>query len=135
MQENVRNELKQTFRPEFLNRVDEIIVFHSLDAENIRQITDIILKSVAARLDERDIHLEVTDEAKDFLSKEGFDPTYGARPLRRTIQRRVEDNLSEEIIAGRIKLGDHVKLEMRDGALHFEQIPTVKTSEEQTAAE
>lgn len=122
MQENVKNELKTTFRPEFLNRVDEIIVFHSLDEKDIRQITDIILTSVAKRLDERDIHLVVTDEAKQYLATEGYDPAFGARPLRRTIQRRVEDNLSEEILAGRIKLGDTVKVDLKDDKLTFESV-------------
>lgn len=99
-------ELKRTFRPEFLNRVDELIVFHPLDEENILRIAGLMVQSVAARLAERDIHLTWDDEALQFLAKEGFDPTYGARPLRRAIQRMVEDDLSEEILSGRVALGD-----------------------------
>jgi ATP-dependent Clp protease ATP-binding subunit ClpC len=108
MKERMLDELKKTFRPEFLNRIDEVIVFHALEKEHTRKIVDLMLDKVAARLGEKDIHIEITDAARDFLAKEGFDPHYGARPLRRAIQRIVEDGLSEEILSGNIKLGDNV---------------------------
>ncbi len=122
MKENVLDELKRTFRPEFLNRIDEIIVFHALEEEHTRQIIKLMLGSVAKRLDERDVHLEVTPEAEEFLAKEGFDVTYGARPLRRAIQRMVEDSLSEELLAGRVKIGDRVLADVENGKLVFRNL-------------
>ncbi|MFU0800042.1 MAG: ATP-dependent Clp protease ATP-binding subunit [Xylanivirga thermophila] len=119
MKENVLEELKRTFRPEFLNRLDEIIVFHSLEQQHIRRIVDLMLKNVAKRLEEKDIHIEVTDAVKDYMAQEGFDPVYGARPLRRTIQRLLEDNIAEEILAGRIKVGDKVLVDVKEGKLTF----------------
>ncbi len=121
MKDNILDELKKTFRPEFLNRIDETIVFHSLDDEDLRKIVRLMLHNVAKRLAEQDIHLEVTDAAQEYMSKEGFDVTYGARPLRRVIQRMIEDNLSEEILAGRIKIGDRVKVDYRDNKLVFDK--------------
>jgi len=108
MKERMLEEMKKTFRPEFLNRIDEVIVFHALEKEHTRKIVDLMLEKVSARLAEKDIHIEVSEAARDYLTKEGFDPHYGARPLRRAIQRMVEDGLSEEILSGNIKLGDNV---------------------------
>ena len=119
MKENVMNELKQTFRPEFINRVDEIIVFHPLEQEHARRIVDLMLHSVAQRLEEKEIYLEVTDAARDHLAKEGFDTMYGARPLRRAIQRLVEDSLAEEILSGKVKIGQKVKLDFEQKQLTF----------------
>jgi ATP-dependent Clp protease ATP-binding subunit ClpC len=102
----VNEELKQYFRPEFLNRLDEIIVFRQLNKEEVKQIAEIMLKDVFSRLTEREITLEVTDKFKDRLIEEGFNPSYGARPLRRAIMRLLEDVLAEEILSGRIKEGD-----------------------------
>ena len=133
MKETVMEELRRSFRPEFLNRIDETIVFHSLEAEHTRKIVDLMLKSVIKRLAEKDIYLEVTDEVCEHLAKEGFDPVYGARPLRRAIQRMVEDSLSEEILGGKIAIGDHVRCEMHDGALRF--APAVEKQAIKTAAE
>jgi len=93
MKDRVLDELKRTFRPEFLNRIDEIIVFHSLNKEHIRAIVSLMVNEVNERLTEKGITIEVTDAAKDLLAKEGFDPMFGARPLRRVIQRRIEDRL------------------------------------------
>ncbi len=117
MKERMLEELKKTFRPEFLNRIDEVVVFHALEQAHTRKIVDLMLEKVAARLKEKDIHIEITDAARDFLAREGFDPHYGARPLRRAIQRTVEDGLSEEILSGRIKLGDNVLAEVEDTKL------------------
>jgi ATP-dependent Clp protease ATP-binding subunit ClpC len=102
----VNEELKQYFRPEFLNRLDEIIVFRQLSKEEVTQIADIMLKEVFGRLTEKGITLEVSDRFKDRLIKEGYSPSYGARPLRRAIMRLLEDSLAEEILSGRIKDGD-----------------------------
>lgn len=117
MKSRVMDELKHTFRPEFLNRLDDIIVFHSLNETQIRQIVELMLKGVEKMLLEKNINLTVTDEAKDYLAKEGFDPVYGARPLRRAIQQKVEDALSEEILAGNISIGDNVEAYMKEKKL------------------
>ena len=105
---NVMSELKREFRPEFLNRIDEIIVFNKLTEKEIKQIIDIMLKRVAKRLKEQKIELEVTEELKDFLVKKGTDAAYGARPLRRAIQNYLEDKLAEEMLDGKIKKGSKV---------------------------
>jgi ATP-dependent Clp protease ATP-binding subunit ClpC len=101
----VNEELKQYFRPEFLNRLDEIIVFRQLKEDEIKEISDIMLKEVFTRLKDQGITLEVTEKFKDRLVKEGYNPSYGARPLRRAIMRLLEDSLAEEILSGRIKDG------------------------------
>lgn len=112
MKDSVMEELKNTFRPEFLNRVDENIVFHSLEKEHLREIVDLMLKELHERMEEFEIKFEVTDSAKNFLSDEGYDPTYGARPLRRTIQKKVEDVLSEKILKGEFSQGDEILIEL-----------------------
>lgn len=119
LRETMMAELKKTFRPEFLNRVDEIIVFRPLAQEEMHSIARLMLESVKARLAERGIALTVTPEAEALLSGAGFDPLYGARPLRRAIQHQVEDSLSEEILAGRVSLGDAVTAFAEDGRLVF----------------
>lgn len=113
MKENVMGELHRTFRPEFLNRLDEIIVFHALTDVEIRQIAELMLRDVARRLEESDVKVEFTDEVKDLLVREGVDEKYGARPLRRTIQRRVEDRLSEELLRGGFERGDQLLLDAK----------------------
>jgi ATP-dependent Clp protease ATP-binding subunit ClpC len=99
MQNKVRDELKRMFRPEFLNRIDDIIVFHQLTSIEIRQIVNLLLKRVQAQLVEQDITLEVTDAAMDLIAKKGYDKQYGARPLRRVIQNELEDRLAEGILS------------------------------------
>ena len=128
MKESMLEELKRTFRPEFLNRVDELIVFHPLDEENILRIAGLMVGSVAQRLKERGIALSWDDNVLQYLAKEGFDPTYGARPLRRAIQRMVEDDLSEEILSGRIKLGDTVRMGLAEDHLTFTPVPQQETT-------
>ncbi|MEG0048536.1 MAG: ATP-dependent Clp protease ATP-binding subunit [Clostridia bacterium] len=110
MKERVMVEVKDTFRPEFINRIDDLIVFHALEPNEIQQIAGLMLESVSKRLRERGITLIYDASVVEYLAKEGYDANYGARPLRRTIQRTVEDALSEEIIAGHIALGNSVKL-------------------------
>lgn len=112
-------EVKDIFRPEFINRVDELIVFHALKEEDIFQIAGLMLKQVSKRLDEKGMRLIYDDDCVKLLADKGYDPQYGARPLRRVIQRTVEDALSEEIIAGRLRLGDTVKLTTQDGEIQF----------------
>ena len=120
MKENIMGEVKQIFRPEFLNRVDEIIVFHALTEDEIDRIARLLTDQVCARLAERGIELTVDDSAMKLISREGTDLQYGARPLRRAIQRMIEDALSEEILMGRVHLGDHVLATARDGEIAFE---------------
>ena len=121
MKNKVMEDLKRTFRPEFLNRVDETIVFHSLTAEHIREIVDLMLQEVTGRMKEYDVKFEVSGELKDLLAREGFDENYGARPLRRAIQRLIEDRLSEEMLKGSFKPGDTIVLDV-------DEVRKVKTS-------
>ena len=111
----VNEELKQYFRPEFLNRLDEIIVFRQLSKDEVKEIAEIMLKEVFGRLGEKGINLEVTDRFKDRLIEEGYSPSYGARPLRRAIMRLLEDSLAEEILSGRIKDGDTAVVDVDEG--------------------
>ncbi len=108
MKSKVGEELKQHFRPEFLNRVDDTIVFHQLTRGEIVQIVDLMIAKVDERLKDRDMGLELLPEAKELLARRGYDPVLGARPLRRTIQREIEDNLSEKILYGELKAGQIV---------------------------
>jgi len=121
MKDKVMGELKRTFRPEFLNRIDEIIVFHSLNEEHIGRIVSLMADELAKRLKEQDIEFTLSEEAKKFLAKEGYDPQYGARPLRRAIQKHIEDRLSEELLKGSIAKGDKVLIDVRDGQLVVEK--------------
>jgi ATP-dependent Clp protease ATP-binding subunit ClpC len=113
-------ELKKTFRPEFLNRVDEVIVFHPLDEENIKSIVGIMLEVLAKRLAQNSITIEVGDEVKGFLAKKGFDPVFGARPLRRSIQSMIEDKMAEALLDGTVKQGDTVKVGLAEDKIEFE---------------
>ena len=114
MKEKLLDQLKKTFRPEFLNRVDEVMVFKSLNKEEIKQIVDLELDKLRKRLDEYQLKLEATDEAKTFLAEKGYDPKFGARPLRRVIQRLVEDPLSEGLLMGEFKPGDTVLADLEE---------------------
>jgi len=119
MKANVLEDLKRTFRPEFLNRVDEIIVFHQLEQENLEQIVELMLKSLLDRIKEMNINIEVTGKAKALLVEKGYDQAYGARPLRRAIQKMVEDQLSEEVLKGDIKPGSNVLIDAEEDKLVF----------------
>ncbi|ABO48729.1 ATPase AAA-2 domain protein [Desulforamulus reducens MI-1] len=117
MKERVEEGLKRTFRPEFLNRIDETIVFHPLTREHIQQIVDLMLQEVAQRMEEHEVYLSFTEGAKEILAQVGYSEEYGARPLRREIQRRVEDHLSEELIKGTFKKGERVVIGAEGGQI------------------
>lgn len=129
MKENIMGEVRNIFRPEFLNRIDEIIVFHALEQPEIDEIAKLLLKQVCQRLEERGITLEMDASALKLISQSGYDLQYGARPLRRAIQRMVEDALSEEILMGHIKLGDRVFGTAKDEKLAFEPMPAIEAAE------
>jgi ATP-dependent Clp protease ATP-binding subunit ClpB len=115
----VMETLRAHFRPEFLNRVDEIIIFHPLSREEMRKIIDIQLRGLMKRLEDRKIRVELTDRAKDLLIAEGYDPTYGARPLKRTIQRRILDPLAMRVLQGEFRDGETIRIDVVDGDLRF----------------
>jgi ATP-dependent Clp protease ATP-binding subunit ClpC len=117
MKNNVMSELKKTFRPEFLNRIDDIIVFHPLEEEHIKEIVGLMINVLAKRLKQNNITINVSDSAKDFIAKKGFDQVYGARPLRRSIQSMIEDKLAEEMLEGRVKTGDEVFIDLEGDKL------------------
>ena len=119
MKERILSDLKRTFRPEFLNRVDDIIVFHALSEEHIQQIVAIMLGELNLRVSEFGLKVDVSPEARAALVKEGFDPTFGARPLRRVIQKRLEDNISEEMLQGKITPGDTIAVTVEEGKYRF----------------
>ena len=122
----VMDALRDHFRPEFLNRIDEIIFFHALERPHMKQIIDIQVAGLMKRLAERKIHVVLTDAAKEQLVREGYDPAYGARPLKRTIQRRVLDPLAMRVLEGVFTEGDTVTVDAgRDEALTFEKHQTV----------
>ncbi len=119
MEKRVMDALRATFRPEFLNRIDETVIFNSLGPKEIQRIVGIQVHILASRLEANKIGLELTDKAKAFLATAGFDPVYGARPLKRTIQHLIQDPLAVKILEGSVKEGDHVKVDARDGQVVF----------------
>ncbi|MFD5852875.1 ATP-dependent protease ATP-binding subunit ClpC [Cytobacillus pseudoceanisediminis] len=123
MKGKVMEEMKKSFRPEFLNRIDEIIVFHALEKRHLQEIVSLMSDTLTKRLKEQDITLELTDAAKEKISVEGYDPEYGARPLRRAIQKHIEDRLSEELLKGTVLTGQSVVIDVKDGEF------VVKTAE------
>jgi ATP-dependent Clp protease ATP-binding subunit ClpB len=124
----VTEALRQHFRPEFLNRIDEIIFFHSLALEHMKAIVDIQVRGLLKRLEERKIHVELSEEAKDYIVTEGYDPMYGARPLKRTIQRRVLDPLALRVLEGEFREGDRVIVDVGDNGLMFAKSQAVTAS-------
>lgn len=117
MQKRILEELKKAFRPEFLNRIDETVVFHSLSKDEIHTIVQIMSKAIIKRLKEQDIQVKITPSAIDVIGKAGFDPEYGARPIRRALQKEIEDRLSEALLGGEIRLGDHVTVGASKGKI------------------
>lgn len=123
MKNSVMEEVKQMFKPEFLNRIDETIVFHQLTKEDLKEILDILVKEINSRLDEQmQMNLRLTDKAKEFLIDKGYDKKYGARPLKRALQNEIEDRLAEQILFGNIKQGDKIKIDCKDSELTFKPI-------------
>ena len=119
MRNDVLQVLRDHFKPEVLNRIDDIVVFHPLDRVQIRMIVDIQLGALRRRLADRDIVLHVSGEAMDLLADAGFDPVYGARPLKRAIQQKLENPLAESILRGTFAPGDYIEVAAADGALEF----------------
>ena len=128
--EGTRRQLLETlrahFKPEFLNRIDEIIFFHALAREHMKKIIDIQIAGLVKRLEERKIHLQLTDEAKEHIVREGYDPAYGARPLKRAIQRLVLDPLALRVLEGGFLEGDTIVVVARAGAIQFEKREPVR---------
>ena len=113
--------LRQTMKPEFINRIDDVIIFHKLSKANILSICDLMVDSLAKRLKEQDINISVSDKAKEYIAEQGFNSEYGARPLRRSVQKLIEDKLSDEILRGSISIGDNVNIDFKDDKLVFEK--------------
>jgi len=122
MRDKILDETKRVFKPEFLNRLDEIIVFHSLGKPELLRIVDLEVDKVLTRIKAKDVHIELTQSAKEFLIEKGYDPQYGARPMRRAVERFLEDPLAEELLRGTVKPGDKVEVVAVDGKLSF-QVP------------
>jgi ATP-dependent Clp protease ATP-binding subunit ClpB len=117
----VTEALRQHFRPEFINRVDEIIFFHALGLEHMKEIIDIQVRGLLKRLEDRKIHVELTDAAKGYIVSEGYDPMFGARPLKRTIQRRVLDPLAMRVLEGEFREGDKIVVDVDGDGLKFDK--------------
>jgi len=120
MKDNVMSQLRKTFRPEFLNRLDEIIVFHSLNKDHIKKIVDLMLDDLRDRLEEKDIELEMSEAAKAKLAEDGYDSEFGARPLRRTIQRQIENPLSIKILDKEFEEKSQIIVDVKDDEFDFE---------------
>ena len=139
MKDKVLQEMKRVFRPEFLNRVDTTLVFHPLSRAHIREIVDMMLKEVDSRIKEKEVDLDVTEAARDWLGEKGYDPVFGARPLRRVIQERLEDSLSEALLRGDFEAGDTIRVDLvkelnengvEEEMLHYERIEGLSRAEE-----
>lgn len=133
MSSRMMEELKKTFRPEFLNRVDEMVVFHQLQKEELFEITEILVKDINKRLKELKYFLTIDDKVVEYLAQEGNDPTFGARPLKRAIQKLIEDPLSEKILEGKFKAGDSIKVDMVDGEPVFSKLTEEPVAEKSAA--
>jgi ATP-dependent Clp protease ATP-binding subunit ClpC len=123
LNDQLMRRLRESFRPEFLNRIDEIIVFRQLDRDELRQITRLLLEETRRRLHAQDVTLEFTDAAVDWIADRGFQPEFGARPMRRTIQREVDNQLSRMLLDGQIAAGQDVTVDVGDGELTFSRAP------------
>src|SRR6267142_4233582 len=119
MRDKILDETKRVFKPEFLNRLDEIIVFHALTKADLLRIVDLEANKVLARIKAKDVHIELQQSAKEFLIEKGYDPQYGARPMRRAVERFLEDPLAEELLRGNVKGGDVVHVGVNNGKLVF----------------
>jgi ATP-dependent Clp protease ATP-binding subunit ClpC len=128
IKDTVMDSMKKEFRPEFLNRIDEIIVFHPLTDDELKQIAGLMIAEVQKQVKNQEMELEVTDAAKAIVIKEGYEPKYGARPLRRAVQRFIENPLSNEIIEGKFKPKDRIKADAKEDAIFFEKTGTISPS-------
>ncbi len=120
MRTKVLDGLKRVFRPEFINRIDQVVVFHSLGKEELDSILDLLLAQVRTRLSERGISLEISDDVRELLLREGFDEEYGARPLRRTISKHIDDTLADAVLIGELGAGQTARLVLIDGQIALE---------------
>jgi ATP-dependent Clp protease ATP-binding subunit ClpB len=130
----LRTELLEYFKPEFINRLDDIVRFHSLTREQISEIVDLQVARVIERVAERGVQLTLTEKARELIAKLGYDPTYGARPLRRVIQKQLIDRLALALLAGEIHAGDSVSVDVSDGELALEKLARQPADAEATAA-
>src|SRR5690606_9267766 len=121
-QERIEEALKQTFRPEFINRIDEIIVFEPLTKEDVVAIVDLQMREISERLEEHQLSIQLTQPAKDWLAEQGFDKDFGARPLKRALQRYVESPLSVRLLRGEFQKGDHILIDVADNELTFTRL-------------
>jgi ATP-dependent Clp protease ATP-binding subunit ClpB len=119
---HVKEALKQSFKPEFLNRIDETIIFHTLTQDNLSRIVDIQLRNLVARLKDRHLTADFTDRARKQLIDEGYDPSFGARPLKRVIQQRLENPLANELLAGKFAEGDKIRIDADGNVFRFDKI-------------
>ena len=122
IKEEINQKLREYFKPEFLNRIDETIFFDALTLENLSHIVDIQIEYLRKLLEERKIELQITPEAKEFLAIQGYNPMYGARPLKRTIRQLIENPLSKELLKGNFKDGDTIKIDVKDDKITFEKV-------------
>jgi ATP-dependent Clp protease ATP-binding subunit ClpB len=122
----VMSELRTNFRPEFLNRIDEIVIFKPLTIKEITKIVDLQVEYLKKRLADRRIEIELTDAAKEYIARQGYDPVYGARPLKRFIQKNIETPLARKLIAGEIRDNSYVKIELKNGSLSFDVVRVKK---------
>ena len=122
MKDNVMEELDNSFKPEFLNRIDEVIVFHSLEKEHIKKIIELLTKDLIKRVNTMNIELSISEEVKGFIAEKGFDQKYGARPLKRTIARQIEDKFAEELLKSTIVENDKISVDLEDGKIVFNKL-------------
>ena len=134
MEKRIMEELKKTFRPEFINRIDDSIVFHSLEKAELTQIVKLMSHTIIKRLKDMDIDVKITQAAIDVIAKAGYDPEYGARPIRRALQKEVEDRLSEELLSGRVKIGDQVTIGASKGTIRITMKDLKKDTENTVTA-
>jgi ATP-dependent Clp protease ATP-binding subunit ClpB len=134
MVEEVNRQLRAHFRPELLNRIDDIVIFHALDLDRIKQIVKIQLQNLQALVGQRGLSLEVTDRAIEALARDGYDPAFGARPLKRAIQRDVQNPLALQLLEGKFTPGTRVVVDYKDGGFTFEAAPAKKPAKKSEGA-
>ena len=131
MADTIRQSLKNAFRPEFLNRIDEVVIFHSLNKEELHQIVKLMARTLLQRIADQGIQVKITPAAIDVVAGAGFDPEYGARPIRRALQTQIEDRFSEDLLSGAIKPGDQVTIGANRGQIRITSKPGVADSRQE----